>query len=194
MAKTTESQNKDELLTPEELAAHAMMAAEAEKMDDLADVGEAGADAEEETEHGEVADDEAHESETQEEAAVEDARSAIQQLKDFVNEDEEHAFKLNFNFKALVGGDGLSRVLAKNWFFILVVVFFTCCYVTTRYMMQGAMLEHEALTDTLIDRRYKALTLSSELLEHTLSSQIESSLQDSTIHVPSDQAFSLKAE
>lgn len=195
MAQSKASQDKDELLTIEELAARAMKAKQTE-MDELA-----GADdetAEEEDDDEEDADasvaDEASEEGEPDEPTDEEQKSAIQQLKDFVDADEEHSFKFNFNFKALVGGDGLSRVIAKNWFFICVIVFFTCCYVTTRYMMQSAMLENDALTDTLIDRRYKALTLSSELLEHTLSSQIENSLQDSTIHTPSDQAFSLKTE
>lgn len=189
MAKNTASKDQDDLLTIGELAEHAMAAEEAELAEATAEHDEAAAD-DDETETAE----DAACTDEHEDQAEEEQKSAIQQLKDFVNEDEEHAFRFNFNFKALVGGDGLSRVLARNWFFILVVVFFTCCYVTTRYMMQGAMLEHDALTDTLIDRRYKALTLSSELLEHTLSSQIESSLADSTIHVPSEQAFSLKTE
>lgn len=166
---------QEELLTIEELAEHAM--------------AEEAAEEGEKTEQDDAVVDEAQDAEPDDEE-----KSAIQQLKDFVNEDEDRLFKFNFNIKALVGGDGLSRVIAKNWFFIIVVVVFTCCYVTTRYMMQGAMLENDALTDTLIDRRYKALTLSSELLEHTLSSQIENSLQDSTIHMPSEQAFSLKTE
>lgn len=121
-------------------------------------------------------------------------KSAIQQLKDFVDEDEERPFRFNVSIKALVGGDGLSRLIANNWCFILVTVFFTCCYVTSRYMMEKAVLENNALTDTLLDRRYKALTLNSELLEHTLSSHIESNLNDSTIHTPTDQAFPLKTK
>lgn len=127
-----------------------------------------------------------------EDEEVAEQKSAIQQLKDFVNEDEDQPFRFNLNFKALIGGDGLSRLVANNWFFILVVVSFTCCYVTSRYMMESAVLENNTLTDTLLDRRYKALTLNSELLEQTLSSHIERHLTDSTIHTPTDQAFPLK--
>lgn len=114
-----------------------------------------------------------------------------EQLREYANSDEDEP--MTFNFRAMLGGEGLPRFFRRNWLFITIIVFFTCCYVTSRYMMQTAVLENRSLTDTLLDRRYKALTINSELLERTLSSHIEENLQDSTIHTPTEQAFPLKA-
>lgn len=114
------------------------------------------------------------------------------QLKAYTNSDDDMAVTLDF--RALLGGEPLPRFFRRNWLFISVIVFFTCCYVSTRYMMNNAVLENRVLADTLLDRRYKALTINSELLERTLSSHIEHNLRDSTIHTPTEQAFPLKTE
>lgn len=113
-------------------------------------------------------------------------------MHDFINTDEDQP--LNINFRGLVGGEGLPGFFRKNWVFISVIVLFTCAYVTCRYMMQSAVIEHDKLTEQLIDRRYKNLTLDCELLERTLSSQVEKELKDSTIHTPTEQSFTLKTE
>lgn len=126
---------------------------------------------------------------TKEDDKEKEPKSVLQQLRDFVNEDEDQPF--HFDFKAFVGGDGLVRIFTRNWLFITLVVVFTCCYVTSRYLMDGEKIENNALADTLIDRRYKALTAESVLKQHTLSSHVESSLRDSSIHTPTEQAFSL---
>lgn len=119
-------------------------------------------------------------------------RTLFEQIHEFINEDEDKP--IHINFRALLGGDGLPKFFRRNWVFILVVVFFTCIYVTCRYMMQEAVLEHNRLTEQLIDRRYKSLTLDSELLERTLSSQIEKCLKDSTVHTPTEQAYPLQTK
>lgn len=115
-----------------------------------------------------------------------------EQMKAYADSDDDAP--MSFNFRAMLGGEGLPRFFRRNWLFISIIVFFTCCYVTSRYMMQTAVLENRALTDTLLDRRYKALTINSELLERTLSSHIEEHLKDSTIHTPTEQAFPLKTQ
>lgn len=53
------------------------------------------------------------------------------------------------------------------------------------------MIENDKLNKELLDRRYKALTRSSELRERTLGSKIESQLQDSTIQTSTDAPFEL---
>lgn len=116
-------------------------------------------------------------------------KTFMEQIHDFINEDEDQPLRINI--KGMLGGEGLPAFFRKNWVFISVIVFFTCCYVTCRYMMQTAVLEHDKLVERLIDVRYKALTLDSELLERTLSSHIEKSLKDSTIHTPTEQSYPL---
>ena len=53
------------------------------------------------------------------------------------------------------------------------------------------MIENDKLNRELLDRRYKALTRSSELRERTLGSKIENQLQDSTIQTSTDAPFEL---
>lgn len=119
-------------------------------------------------------------------------KTFFDQIHDFINEDEDQP--ININVRGLLGGDGLPNFFRRNWLFISIIVIFTCCYVTCRYMMQSAVLEHDKLSEQLIDRRYKNLTLDCELLERTLSSHVEKSLKDSTIHTPTEQAFPLPVE
>lgn len=200
-----------ELLTPEQLADHAMAAAAAEAAGAAetagageSAVGESGAPASGSVRQqtapapGAVAPGKKRKKKKKKKAAAADAGEQKQQkgfldvMHDFINTDEDQP--LNINFRALVGGEGLPGFFRKNWVFISVIVFFTCAYVTCRYMMQSAVIEHDKLTEKLIDRRYKNLTLDCELLERTLSSQVEKELKDSTIHTPTEQSFTLKTE
>lgn len=114
----------------------------------------------------------------------------LDQLQELINDDEGQSVSINVH--GLIGGEGLPSFFKRNWLFISIIVLFTCFYVTCRYMMQSAVLEYDKLTEQLIDRRYKNLTLDCDLLEHTLSSRVEKSLKDSTIHSPIDQSYTLK--
>lgn len=119
-------------------------------------------------------------------------KTFFDQIHEFINEDEDQP--ISINLRGLLGGDGLPNFFRRNWLFVSIIVVFTCIYVTCRYMMQSAVLEHDKLTEQLIDRRYKNLTLDCELLERTLSSHVEKYLKDSTIHTPTEQAFPLPVE
>lgn len=195
-----------DLLTPEQLADHAMAAAAAEAASAAQAEAEAGTTPEAAGAHPPVSGAPASGSPTtprkkkkKKKRAPAPAADEQKQPKtfldvvhDFVNTDEDQP--LNINFRALVGGEGLPGFFRKNWVFVSVIVFFICTYVTCRYMMQSAVIEHDKLTEQLIDRRYKNLTLDCELLERTLSSQVEKELKDSTIHTPTEQSFILRTE
>lgn len=191
-----------DLFTPAELAAHAMAAEAAESAEaegaeqPLSDAKEATAGAGAETaarpatasaprEHV------PHKKKKKVHPSDDPAKpkSFAEQIHEFINDDEDQPIRINF--RGLIGGDGLPKFFKRNWVFISVIVFFTCIYVSCRYMMQSAVLEHDKLTEQLIDRRYKTLTLNSELMESTLSSHIEKNLKDSTIHTPTEQAYTL---
>lgn len=180
-----------DLLTIEELAAHAM---ESEQQEEA----EASAPSDVAVDDAAIADDapvENDEKNTDDEKSANDEQESLsQKLRDFVDDEEPKPFKIGPLFKALIGGDGLSRIIGNNKLFISVIVFFSCCYVSSRYMMQNAVLERNALTRTLADRKYKALTASSEYLEKTRSHYIESNLKDTTIHSSTDLPFALKIE
>ena len=67
-------------------------------------------------------------------------------------------------------------------------------YVSNRYSCQQEMLETKVLSDTLLDRRYKALTRSSQLKERTRRSRIEESLVDTTLRTSITPSYNLRVE
>lgn len=185
-----------ELLTPEQLANHAMAAAAAESAESAGETAASTPKAAPKTAPQAPAAGKKKKKKKKKKApAAADTKpqkTFVDMMHDFINTDEDQA--LNINFRGLVGGEGLPGFFRKNWVFISIIVFFTCAYVTCRYMMQTAIIEHDKLTEKLIDRRYKNLTLDCELLERTLSSHVEKNLKDSTIHTPTEQSFTLKTE
>ena len=185
-----------ELLTPEQLADHAMAAAAAESAESAGETAASTPKAAPKTApQAPAAGKKKKKKKKKKTPAAADTKpqkTFVDMMHDFINTDEDQA--LNINFRGLVGGEGLPGFFRKNWVFISIIVFFTCAYVTCRYMMQTAIIEHDKLTEKLIDRRYKNLTLDCELLERTLSSHVEKNLKDSTIHTPTEQSFTLKTE
>ena len=117
-------------------------------------------------------------------------KSFMQILQDYVNTDED--IPLHFSVQAVFGGDSLLGIVARNIMLIFVIVFFSCVNILLRYMMHNARIENDKLNKQLVDRQYKALSVQSRLKEMTLSTHIEQSLRDTTIHIPTEQAFPLK--
>lgn len=119
------------------------------------------------------------------------ARKALKKLT-AMDEDEE---RMDVSLRSILGGD----ILAGGWFrrqfwFIVMLVFFAIIYVSNRYACQQEMIESTKLADTLLDRRYKALTRSSQLLEKTLRSRVEEELLDSTLQTATSPSFTIKTE
>ena len=117
-------------------------------------------------------------------------KSFMQILQDYVNTDED--IPIHFSVQAVFGGDSLLGIVARNIMLIFVIVFFSCVNISLRYMMDNARMENDKLNKQLVDRQYKALSVQSRLKEMTLSTHIEQSLRDTTIHIPTEQAFPLK--
>lgn len=82
-------------------------------------------------------------------------------------------------------GDRVKR----NIKYVVFILFLTIVYISSRYYCQQAIIDGQHLSDTLADRRYKALTASSQLRERTLRSKVERQLADSTIHTSTDNPY-----
>ena len=96
------------------------------------------------------------------------------------------------SLRTVLGGD----ILASGWFrrqfwFIVLVVVMCIFYISNRYACQKEMIESTKLEDTLLDRRYKALTISSQLKELTRPSVVEEHLSDTALKVSTDPIYSL---
>ena len=75
---------------------------------------------------------------------------------------------------SILGGDILGgKWFRKQFWYIVMVVAMVIVYVSNRYSCQQEMIQTKMLTDTLLDRRYKALTRSSQLKEKMRRSVIE---------------------
>ena len=87
-----------------------------------------------------------------------------------------------------------GRWFRRQFWFIVMVVGMLIVYVSNRYSCQQEMIQTKMLTDTLLDRRYKALTRSSQLKEKTRRSYIEDALTDTTLQTPNTPSFNLKVD
>ena len=119
-------------------------------------------------------------------------RETIKALKKFAAEDDEAP--VNFTWRSVLGGEILAGGwLRKQFGMILLITICTIVYISNRYSCQQEMITAGDLVDTLLDRKYKALTCSSELLEKTLRSNVEEGLADSTIQTSTTPHYSIKA-
>ncbi|MBQ5834454.1 MAG: hypothetical protein IIW37_00150 [Bacteroidaceae bacterium] len=119
-------------------------------------------------------------------------RETIKALKKFAAEDDEAP--VNFTWRSVLGGEILAGGwLRKQFGMIVLITICTIVYISNRYSCQQEMITAGDLVDTLLDRKYKALTCSSELLEKTLRSNVEEGLADSTIQTSTTPHYSIKA-
>ncbi len=113
-------------------------------------------------------------------------------LSDFINAEEEGG-RTNISLRTVLGGDIITgRWFRKHLGFILLLSLMAIIYTSNRYAYQFEMIERKELTDTLHDRRYKALTRSSQLHEKMLRSNVERDLLDSTLQTASTPSYVIK--
>lgn len=128
---------------------------------------------------------------------VADAQKAIRALRNLTADEDDEDMPHNGRMKlsAILGGDMLGgKWFRKQFWFIVMLTGMLIIYISNRYYCQQEMLETKALNDTLLDRRYKALTRSSQLKEKTRRSYIEETLVDTTLQTANTPSFNLKIE
>lgn len=143
------------------------------------------------TEEGEGCDDAAEDGEEDcaEAKDLAPIRRAFRQL----SSDDEFRFNKQ-TLRDLVSGATFVMFLRYNWKFLLVLVAYLLIYVSLGYHHRNLLIENDKLNRAVLDRRYKALTRSSELRERTLGSKIEQQLEDSTIQSSTDAPFVLPVD
>lgn len=121
------------------------------------------------------------------------ARKARKAWKDLTGEDDETP--VNLSWRTIIGGDILaSGWLRRHFWMVVLLTVFALVYVSNRYACQQEAIEQNQLNDTLLDRKYKALTRSSELLERMLRSNVEEELRDSTIRTSTTPLYEIKTD
>lgn len=121
---------------------------------------------------------------------------AVQAFRELTSdEDEKTTGQTKLTLASILGGDMLGgHWFRRQFWYIVMVVIMLIVYVGNRYACQQEMIQTKVLNDTLLDRRYKALTRSSQLKVKTRRSHIEESIADSTIQTSNTPSFNLKIE
>ncbi len=118
------------------------------------------------------------------------ARKAFKHLTDI--DDEERA---PLTLRGLLGGDILgSPAFRRNILYVLMVAVMLIIYVNNRYACQKEIIRGEELGKELADRKFKLLTVSSELTEYSMRSNIEENLPDSTLQTADRPSYYMPVE
>lgn len=110
-------------------------------------------------------------------------------LKDWESADESF-----FSFKTLrryFAGPVLVGFIRHNRGFLIMVVGMMLVYIGLGYQIRDYTVRNERMTNELEDRRYKALTRSSELHERSLGSRVVETLKDTALHLPTQHLYML---
>lgn len=135
-----------------------------------------------------------HPDSPQEQTKEESDKKARQAFKSLTGE-EEFNLRNGLTLRAILGGDILAGAWFRRHFWYIVLIIVICLlYVGNRYACQQQMIEGTHLADTLLDRRYKALTLSGQLKEMTRRSSVEEHLADTTLHTSTTPNYNLPVE
>lgn len=80
----------------------------------------------------------------------------------------------HITWMTIMGGDILAHSFFRRQINLLcLIVFLTIIYIDNRYTSQREMIEIDRLKKELVDTKYDALTISSELIEKSRQSRIE---------------------
>ena len=120
-------------------------------------------------------------------------RRAERALRDLIDIDNEQRSRITW--RSVLGGDVLAGGFFRRYvFFILLMVVLLVVYVSNRYACQQEFIEQTHLLDTLQDRRWKLLTITSEIKENTRRSFVEDHLGDSTLGTSTQPLYQLEVE
>ena len=86
----------------------------------------------------------------------------------------EAASSKHMSIRSILGGDILANDFFKRQTTLLILIMvLTILYIDNRYSSQQELIEIDRLKKELTDRKYNALTRSSELMEKSRQSRIE---------------------
>lgn len=111
---------------------------------------------------------------------------------DFIDDDDE-PLKGDITLNKIFGGNILSTAfLQRQILVIILIAAFTVLYISNRYSCQRSLAEIAALTRTLQEEKYKALSINSQLTEMTRESHVLEYLRiskDSVLHIATQPPY-----
>ncbi len=127
-----------------------------------------------------------------------DAQDGSETLKEAIAKQvaEDDGFVLNSStvtLRKILGGDILtSKVMRRQIWLILLIVFFLIIYISNRYSVQKDLIEIAALQDSLQNAKYRALSSNSLITEKSRESHVLELLKnnkDSTLKIASQPPY-----
>lgn len=130
---------------------------------------------------------------------TEEDESSVRKIVDaFTSDEGEEEVRINWSLPSVLGGDILNaRWFRKHAVLIILVIILTILYITNRYASQQEIIKIDALKKELADKRYDALTRSSQLLQRCRESQIEEMLKsigDTTLGTNTEPPYEIKLD
>lgn len=105
----------------------------------------------------------------------------------------EDPLSSNFSLRKILGGDILTaRIIRRQIWLVILVVFFVIIYISNRYSIQKDLIEIDQLQKELQDAKYKALSSSSQITEKSRESNVLEMLKnnkDSVLHIATQPPY-----
>ena len=99
----------------------------------------------------------------------------------------------NLSIRKILGGDILTaRIIRRQIWLVILVVFFVIIYISNRYSIQKDLIEIDQLQKELQDAKYKALSSSSQITEKSRESNVLEMLKnnkDSVLHIATQPPY-----
>ena len=99
----------------------------------------------------------------------------------------------NLSLRKILGGDILTaRIIRRQIWLVIMVVFFVIIYISNRYSIQKDLIEIDQLQKELQDAKYKALSSSSQITEKSRESNVLEMLKnnkDSVLHIATQPPY-----
>ncbi len=94
-------------------------------------------------------------------------------IKEQAKEEDAPISKNNLSLRKIIGGEILTaEIVRKQIWLVLLITLFLVIYIAEGYSYKKYILEIDKLATQLKDAKYKALSVKSDLTEHTRESKI----------------------
>lgn len=122
-------------------------------------------------------------------------KQAKSDFKNFMADDDDDDESVDMSLRSWLGGDifGTKKFRRQIWYLLLLTVL-AIIYVSNRYSYQREEIRHEDLSKQLVDRKFKALTISSELTEYSMRNAVEENLTDTTLRTSTRSSYYLPVD
>lgn len=134
-----------------------------------------------------------HNTENERTAEAEEERQELKRIVEELAREDERPMSPDFTLKKILGGEFLTaRLVRRQIWLVLLIMFFTIVYISNRYGCDKQRIEISNLTKELEEAKFKAMSATSELTEISRESNVLEMLRlnkDSVLHIPDQPPY-----